>query len=63
MMLDDLGLMPTLKRYVEGLEEGGFTGVTLNLTGKEKRLATYKEVTIFRVLQELLHISRSMTAP
>ncbi len=58
MMLDDLGLMPTLKRYVEGLEESGFTGVTLNLTGKEKRLATYKEVTIFRVLQELLHISR-----
>jgi len=58
MMLDDLGLMPTMKRYVEGLEEGGFTGVALTMTGKERRLASYKEVTIFRVIQELLHISR-----
>ncbi|MFP4344001.1 MAG: histidine kinase [Anaerolineales bacterium] len=58
MMLDDLGLMPTLKRYVEGLEETGFSGVKLSMSGKERRLAPYKEVTIFRVLQELLHIAR-----
>lgn len=58
MMLDDLGLMPTLKRYVDGLEETGFSGVTLNLSGKERRLASHKEVTIFRVIQELVHIGR-----
>ncbi len=58
MMLDDLGLSPTLKRYVSGLEDAGVTGVKLNVTGKELRLATHKEVTIFRVIQELIHIAR-----
>ncbi len=58
MMLDDLGLMPTLKRYVDGVVESGFKGMTLNMTGKERRLASYKEVTLFRVVQELLHIAR-----
>ncbi|MCD6345549.1 MAG: sensor histidine kinase [Anaerolineae bacterium] len=58
MMLDDLGLIPTLKRYVEGLRAEDFAGVTLNITGKEQRLASYKEVTIFRVIQELIHIGR-----
>ncbi len=58
MMLDDLGLIPTLKRYTEGLSTEGFAGVTLSITGKERRLASYKEVTIFRVIQELIHIGR-----
>ncbi|OQA17605.1 MAG: Signal transduction histidine-protein kinase/phosphatase DegS [Chloroflexi bacterium ADurb.Bin360] len=58
MMLDDLGLMPTLKRYVEGLTDSGFPGVTLTITGKERRLVSYKEVTIFRVIQELVNIGR-----
>lgn len=58
MMLDDLGLIPTLKRYIEGLDTEGFAGVVLNITGKEQRLASYKEVTIFRVIQELIHIGR-----
>lgn len=57
MMLDDLGLVPTLKRYVDGLKDSGFSGVTLNITGKERRFASYKEVTIFRVVQELHHIA------
>lgn len=58
MMLDDLGLMPTLKRYVEGLTDSGFPGVTLTITGKERRLEGYKEVTIFRFIQELVNIGR-----
>ena len=58
MMLDDLGLFPTIRRYVDGLEEAGVTGVSLNLTGKDRRLAPHKEVTIFRVVQELIHIAR-----
>jgi two-component system sensor histidine kinase DegS len=57
MMLDDLGLVPTLKRYVDGLKDSGFSGLTLSITGKERRLASYKEVTIFRVIQELHHIA------
>jgi two-component system sensor histidine kinase DegS len=58
MMLDDLGLVPTMKRYIDGLEESGFTGVKLNVSGKELRMASHKEVTIFRIVQELIHIAR-----
>ncbi len=58
MMLDDLGLVPTVRRYTEGLADEGFTGLTLKVTGKEMRLAPHKEVTIFRVIQTLIHIAR-----
>jgi two-component system sensor histidine kinase DegS len=58
MMLDDLGLVPTLRRYIDGLEESGVTGVKLNISGKELRMASHKEVTIFRIVQELIHIAR-----
>ncbi len=58
MMLDDLGLAPTIRRYVEGITDSGFTGLTLHITGKERRLAQHKEVTIFRVIQTLIHLGR-----
>lgn len=58
MMLDDLGLVPTMKRYAEGLTESGFTGIVINVTGKDRRLARHKEVTTFRVTQELIHLGR-----
>jgi two-component system, NarL family, sensor histidine kinase DegS len=58
MMLDDLGLVPTMRRYVEGMANEGFHGLTLKVTGKERRLAPHKEVTIFRVIQALIHIGR-----
>ncbi len=56
MMLDDLGLVPTMRRYVEGITESGFTGLTLHITGKERRMPQHKEVTIFRVIQSLIHL-------
>jgi len=58
MMLDDLGLVPTVRRYVDGIADEGFTGLTLKVTGKDMRLAPHKEVTIFRVIQALIHIAR-----
>ncbi len=61
MMLDDLGLVPTLKRYVDGLADEGFTDLTLKVTGKDRRLAAHKEVTIFRVIQSLVHIGREQS--
>lgn len=60
MMLDDLGLVPTLRRHVEDLAEGGFR-VQLSITGRERRFASYKEVTIFRVIQELLINAREIS--
>lgn len=55
MMLDDLGLLPTLKRYVDALQTT--PGVTFQLTinGMERRLQPYLEVMIFRAVQELLN--------
>ena len=61
MMLDDLGLVPTIRRYVDGLTDEGFSGLTLKVTGKDRRLAAHKEVTIFRVIQSLIHIGREQS--
>ncbi|MFC1975649.1 sensor histidine kinase [Chloroflexota bacterium] len=55
MMLDDLGLTPTIKKYVEDYEQK--TGIACNLTisGKDHRLPPHTEVTIFRVFQQSLN--------
>ncbi len=55
MMLDDLGLVPTLKRHVETFkEQQPNIDVALSVKGGEKRLAPYVEVMLFRAAQELL---------
>lgn len=54
MMLDDLGLNPTLKKSVEDYEQK--TGIASNLTiaGRDQRLPQHVEVTVFRLIQHLL---------
>lgn len=54
MMLDDLGLIPTLRRYVDHYNEKSNVPAVLTVTGAERRFASYKEVVIFRGIQELL---------
>jgi two-component system sensor histidine kinase DegS len=54
MMLDDLGLVPTLRRYVDNFNEKSSVPAVLTVTGSERRFTPYKEVVIFRVIQELL---------
>lgn len=54
MMLDDLGLVPTLKRYVEAYKEQTGTTIRLSVNGVERRLETYIEVIIFRAIQEIM---------
>ncbi len=54
MMLDDLGLFPTVRRYVDNFKEQTGSDVNLTLKGSERRLESYLEVMIFRALQELL---------
>lgn len=54
MMLDDLGLFPTIKRYVDTFKEQSGLEVSITITGQERRLESYVEVMIFRALQELL---------
>ncbi len=54
MMLDDLGLVPTLKRYIEAFKEQTNTNVRLSVSGVERRMESYVEVIIFRAIQEIL---------
>ncbi len=53
-MLDDLGIVPTIRRYSEAFKEK--TGLELNVvvTGTERRLEAHREVLIFRSVQALL---------
>lgn len=59
MMLDDLGVVPTLRRYVETLQEKGDIPVSISITGLERRLPSHIEVTVFRAVQELLNNART----
>ena len=63
MMLDDLGVVPTLRRYVEAFQEQSGIPVSITVTGIERRLEGHVEVTIFRSVQELLNNARKHAQP
>jgi two-component system sensor histidine kinase DegS len=54
MTLDDLGLVPTLRKFVR--EFGEKTGITarFHLVGEERRLPSNYEAVVFRIVQEAL---------
>lgn len=54
MMLDDLGLFPTIRRYVDSFMKQNGIEANLAIFGQERRLEPYLEVMIFRAIQELL---------
>lgn len=54
MMLDDLGLVPTLRRYLKDYQDKSGISVQFNLLGQERRLAGHMEVILFRGVQEML---------
>jgi two-component system sensor histidine kinase DegS len=54
MMLDDLGLIPTLRKHVATLKEETGNDISLTINGGEKKLEPYLEVFLFRTIQELV---------
>lgn len=54
MMLDDLGLVPTVRRYSDAFKEQMGLEISVTVTGNERRLEPYLEVMLFRAIQELL---------
>jgi two-component system sensor histidine kinase DegS len=54
MMLDDLGLLPTIKRYIDIVNEQSNTKFNLGVSGDDRRLEPYIEVMSFRAIQELV---------
>jgi two-component system sensor histidine kinase DegS len=63
MMLDDLGLAPTVRRYVDAFAEKSGIETRLNIVGEERRrMEAHTEVMMFRSIQELLGYARDTTA-
>ena len=52
MALDDLGIVPTIRKYLNNISEKQQIEVQLQIIGKEVRLASKLEATIFRLIQE-----------
>ncbi|MCR6095053.1 histidine kinase [Salipaludibacillus agaradhaerens] len=52
MTLDDLGLVPTLTKYLRNAEEHTGVSITFHRLGKDQRLPSEMEVAIFRFIQE-----------
>ena len=55
MTLDDLGLVPTLRRFATQFGEKNNLEVNLMVQSMESRLPSHYEVTIFRFIQEALN--------
>lgn len=55
MTLDDLGLVPTLRRVLDTMRERAGIFPEIKVTGEEKRLSSHLEVGIFRTVQEALN--------
>ncbi|MEI5907592.1 histidine kinase [Bacillus spongiae] len=56
MALDDLGLIPTLKKYLSTIEEyHNGTRIVFQNIGRELRLEQKYEVALFRLVQESVH--------
>ena len=63
MMLDDLGVVPTVRRYVDTIREKNDIEIKLDIFGDERRLASHREVMIFRGIQELMVLARDYANP
>lgn len=63
MVLDDLGLAPTLRRFLEALKEETGVAAELVVLGKEQRLPGTVEVTVFRLIQEAVNNARKHARP
>ena len=58
MTLDDLGLVPTLRRFVREFSERSGVQAHLRVVGVESRLPGALEPTLFRIIQEALNNAR-----
>lgn len=62
MMLTDLGLVPTVKRFLAAFEEQAGIQTEFVMNGRDRRMEGYREVLIFRGIQELLTNSRDQAS-
>lgn len=55
MTLDDLGLVPTVKRFLDTAKERSGIISAVRVLGEERRLDSYVEVGLFRTIQEAVN--------
>jgi two-component system sensor histidine kinase DegS len=55
MTLDDLGLVPTVRRLLDTMKERTGMISEVKVMGEEKRLDTHFEISLFRIIQEALN--------
>lgn len=63
MMLDDLGVVPTVRRYIDSFKEKNDINAELEIVGDERRLENHREVLIFRSIQDLMGLARDYANP
>jgi two-component system sensor histidine kinase DegS len=54
MTLDDLGLVPTVKRFLDTVKERSGIITEIRILGEERRLDSYVEIGVFRIFQEAI---------
>jgi two-component system sensor histidine kinase DegS len=54
MTLDDLGLVPTVKRFLDTVKERNGILSEVRVLGEERRLDSYVEIGVFRIFQEAI---------
>ena len=52
MILDDLGLVPTLRRYIQTLNDKHKMKIDLASNGRDRRLPPEDEIAVFRLIQD-----------
>jgi Signal transduction histidine kinase len=63
MALDDLGLVPTLRKFVQDFEERTTIHAKFEVSGKEKRMSSALEAAMFRLVQEAFQNAHKHAQP
>lgn len=63
MALDDLGLIPTLAKYLKNFQEHSGMEISFRNLGKEERLPAALEIAIFRFVQEAVQNAHKHAEP
>lgn len=56
MILDDLGLVPAVRRYVDDINQKATGTVIVTIKGPERRLPSPMEIALFRIIQDALKV-------
>lgn len=63
MMLDDLGVAPAVRRFAESYGEKNDIETKVTIENEDRRLENYREVLIFRGIQDIMGMARDYASP